>query len=684
MAIPDNDIINRTRRVGGTISDLWLFPELGDESFLAEMREAVETLGAQDEIAKAVGQWDEAKHPRDKDGKFTHYSGLPEEVVQAFEHWEKCNLWRSTLSREEAGRLGAAKRVLNRVMEKHGLTFNDTALAMMNAPTRTIDASSFERERYPDVEKSWDESSHPRRPAGSAQGGEFAPMGGAASGMAVGADTKAHIQVGEDSVWGNEVKAGNQNIRGRIVPPYPIPDSIPPIPKEDAIYMEAGPFGTRHVIDVKARMVYELNPGGNVTPEPAWGNWELRYRTPILSPQETEPLPAKTKGSAAWARESGLTWAKGSTFDREISEGHKAQSSSEMPEPFGVVEKKYITDVASTSIHAAMRQAGRLEEAALQEPFRIPPIDSLRRSGSGTEEGEKLKAKNDQLEHWVNVLQGKSREQALTSINREYERLLHKQNAAYEVCMGKHDALVKEGKEEEALTLIKDYFKNDVIAGKRTALYELRYAVLKDLVDRLVPKDYKNNPDQLRMGRDLTSSVNAEELSKVKSGIDAAGLWLASHLHPVAYNTLTGVQFPHTPKIDIRYSANENDRAFYNVIKQQISLRPDSDWDTVVHEYGHHLDASDNWRMPSYDFMRARALETTVSLNRLSGTKGYRDEEEAHPDRFIDPYVGKEYGNRDNEVTSMGLQRMAVSPESFYNEDREHFLYTIYLMRGGK
>ena len=176
----------------------------------------------------------------------------------------------------------------------------------------------------------------PRVPAGSAQGGEFVSAG-AASAMSAGADATAHIEITEDSFYTNKVKVGNREIRGKIVGPYPLPEGIPAIPKDDAIYMEAGPFGERHVIDVKGRMVYELKPGPNINPEPAWGNWKLESSTHILTPQDAKPLSVKVEGSAAWATEHSLSWAKGSAFDGPISEGHRGLKNQ--LEEFGTIDK---------------------------------------------------------------------------------------------------------------------------------------------------------------------------------------------------------------------------------------------------------------------------------------------------------------------------------------------------------
>jgi hypothetical protein len=56
---------------------------------------------------------------------------LPDEVKNAWNHWMSCNLWRSSLTRQEAGKLGAAKRDLNKVLKKHSLTFDEVGQALV-------------------------------------------------------------------------------------------------------------------------------------------------------------------------------------------------------------------------------------------------------------------------------------------------------------------------------------------------------------------------------------------------------------------------------------------------------------------------------------------------------------------------------------------------------------------------
>jgi len=55
------------------------------------------------------------------------HSDVPAEVLAAFNAWTEAHPWSPGCSRAQAGRIGAARRKLNRVLAKHGLTFLECA-----------------------------------------------------------------------------------------------------------------------------------------------------------------------------------------------------------------------------------------------------------------------------------------------------------------------------------------------------------------------------------------------------------------------------------------------------------------------------------------------------------------------------------------------------------------------------
>jgi hypothetical protein len=82
------------------------------------------------------------------------------------------------------------------------------------------------------------------------------------------------------------------------------------------------------------------------------------------------------------------------------------------------------------------------------------------------------------------------------------------------------------------------------------------------------------------------------------------------------------------------------------------------------------------------DWVRSRSTGEITLLSKLTGNDRYGDET-AHPDNFIDHYVGKLYGNGMTEVHSMGLQAFAnpVDLVDLYKQDPEHFRLMMRFIR---
>lgn len=108
--------------------------------------------------------------------------------------------------------------------------------------------------------------------------------------------------------------------------------------------------------------------------------------------------------------------------------------------------------------------------------------------------------------------------------------------------------------------------------------------------------------------------------------------------------------------------------------RSQICLDHDFNKTTLFHECGHLVEAWDRAAFKaSQAFIKSRAKDNPKPLRELAHS-GYRADEKAYPDNFIDPYVGKIYPDA-TEVFSMALQQMA-DPKSlvtFMVNDLEHF-----------
>ncbi|MBI4739002.1 hypothetical protein HY772_05590 [Candidatus Woesearchaeota archaeon] len=68
--------------------------------------------------------------------------------------------------------------------------------------------------------------------------------------------------------------------------------------------------------------------------------------------------------------------------------------------------------------------------------------------------------------------------------------------------------------------------------------------------------------------------------------------------------------------------------------------------ETIYHELGHHVEFS-NPRIgdAARQWVDSRATGSVQQLSRMTGISSYRDNEVAKPDHFVNPYVGKIYGD---------------------------------------
>jgi len=69
--------------------------------------------------------------------------------------------------------------------------------------------------------------------------------------------------------------------------------------------------------------------------------------------------------------------------------------------------------------------------------------------------------------------------------------------------------------------------------------------------------------------------------------------------------------------------------------------------------------------------------EEARKMSELTGSKEYKDYEVARPDKFINPYIGRDYKGVYTEVLSMGFQYLYQGAGDFYRRDPDHFLFTM-------
>jgi hypothetical protein len=105
---------------------------------------------------------------------------------------------------------------------------------------------------------------------------------------------------------------------------------------------------------------------------------------------------------------------------------------------------------------------------------------------------------------------------------------------------------------------------------------------------------------------------------------------------------------------------------------------------TQFHEMAHHCEYQDKSAgADAEEWVKGRSSGEITPLSQLTGNNGYGADESAHPDSFIDHYVGKLYGQGITEVHSMGLQAFADPDKlvDLYKQDPEHFRLMMRFIR---
>lgn len=136
------------------------------------------------------------------------------------------------------------------------------------------------------------------------------------------------------------------------------------------------------------------------------------------------------------------------------------------------------------------------------------------------------------------------------------------------------------------------------------------------------------------------------------------------------------------PDRPIEVNATREERSFHR--KGAVYLSATCPGKTVVHEMSHFVEfANQHVHERCLEFLQYRTRgEDPKPLRELTGNSKYGEHEVARPDKFFNPYCGKDYGTRSTEILSMGVERLTKEPKEFYNTDPEYFNFCVGIIRG--
>jgi hypothetical protein len=137
---------------------------------------------------------------------------------------------------------------------------------------------------------------------------------------------------------------------------------------------------------------------------------------------------------------------------------------------------------------------------------------------------------------------------------------------------------------------------------------------------------------------------------------------------------------------------HETQRSNWSPAFDIVSLSKDYDAGVAVHEYGHAVETMGSLSSKSRAFIRSRTRgESLVRLDSYPG-RGYRPDELTRPDKFYDPYIGKDYAEFKLESGEIATCTELVSTvlgdiasgkaEELLRQDPETLYFVLGLMAG--
>lgn len=139
------------------------------------------------------------------------------------------------------------------------------------------------------------------------------------------------------------------------------------------------------------------------------------------------------------------------------------------------------------------------------------------------------------------------------------------------------------------------------------------------------------------------------------------------------------------------------ERAYFDEAQRTVHTRwakrggtvVDTGASTVVHEMAHGIEAHDDRaRRAAHEFLERRTQgESARPLSELTGNPGYPAHEVSKRDRFLNPYMGKEYvsasGHRyATEVSSMAIEHLHRDAADLLERDPETFWFAVGQLAG--
>lgn len=136
---------------------------------------------------------------------------------------------------------------------------------------------------------------------------------------------------------------------------------------------------------------------------------------------------------------------------------------------------------------------------------------------------------------------------------------------------------------------------------------------------------------------------------------------------------------------EVDFVVRSNVRCYFHQAagRRTIVISGNESLKVILHELGHaweSFNADGLRRSRAFLLDRSNGL-STQRLSEITG-KGYASNEKAWKDEFWNPYIGKDYGDRATEITSMLLEQLLDDPDFALRSDRSLVEFVLDNLRG--
>ena len=231
----------------------------------------------------------------------------------------------------------------------------------------------------------------------------------------------------------------------------------------------------------------------------------------------------------------------------------------------------------------------------------------------------------------------------------------------------------------------------DVDKARNEAIEENKNAILKKLNVSEKDRDFVSKP-HYPGDRDVTQQMTDIIREQFKDVIDFNNGNKIKSSKPQKENVLNGlalyskefVTALENKGVEVK-TIKKGSRAFYSVSRGEakVNVTLQDSYGTIAHEFAHALENAvpkiKSLEKEFYD--RRTGNEPSVKLRDVTGNLNYRSNEVTKLDKFLSPYMGKDYSLRDGadhnyELLSMGMTYLYNKPNEL-TKDKDYMNFVL-------